>query len=60
VDDPDLGTVRVQAPLAQLSETPGHIDHLGHGLGADNDAVYGGLLGITPDRLAALEAAGAI
>ena len=59
-DDPDLGPVRVQAPLAQLSETPGRIDHLGQHLGAENDAVYGGLLGLTPDRIAALRAAGVI
>ncbi len=60
IDDPELGPVRVQAPLAQLSETPGHIDHLGQALGAENDAVYGGLLGLGPDRLAALRAAGVI
>jgi crotonobetainyl-CoA:carnitine CoA-transferase CaiB-like acyl-CoA transferase len=59
-DDPDLGPVRVQAPLAQLSETPGRIDHLGQHLGAENDAVYGGLLGLAPDRIAALRAAGVI
>jgi crotonobetainyl-CoA:carnitine CoA-transferase CaiB-like acyl-CoA transferase len=57
VDDPDFGTVRVQAPLARLSETPGRIDHLGRSLGADNDAVYGGLLGLDPERLDALRAA---
>ena len=57
VDDPDFGPVTVQAPVAQLSETPGRIDHLGRSLGADNDAVFGGLLGLGPDRLAALRAA---
>ncbi len=60
LDDPDLGAIRVQAPLAQLSDTPGHIDHLGQDLGAENDAVYGGLLGLAPDRIAALSAAGVI
>ena len=43
--------------VARLSETPGRVDHLGRALGADNDAVYGGLLGIGPDRLADLRAA---
>jgi crotonobetainyl-CoA:carnitine CoA-transferase CaiB-like acyl-CoA transferase len=60
VDDPDLGTMTVQAPVAQLSETPGRISHLGRTLGADNDAVYAHLLGLDPDRLAALRAAGTI
>ncbi len=45
VDDPELGAVTVQAPIAMLSETPGRIRHLGPRLGADNDAVYGGLTG---------------
>jgi crotonobetainyl-CoA:carnitine CoA-transferase CaiB-like acyl-CoA transferase len=58
VDDPDLGPVTVQAPVVRLSATPGYIEHLGRSLGADNEAVFGGLLGIDPDRLAALAAAG--
>ncbi len=60
ITDPDLGSVSVQAPIAQLSETPGRIDHLGQALGAENDAVYGGLLGIEPARIVALRAAGVI
>ncbi|OBI87650.1 CaiB/BaiF CoA-transferase family protein [Mycobacterium sp. 1245805.9] len=60
VDDPDLGTVTVQAPVARLSDTPGRIAHLGRALGADNDAVYRGLLGLDADRLADLRAAGTI
>jgi crotonobetainyl-CoA:carnitine CoA-transferase CaiB-like acyl-CoA transferase len=60
VDDPDLGPMTVQAPVAVLSETPGHVDHLGRSLGADNEAVFGGLLGIDDDGLAALRASGVI
>ena len=60
VDDEDFGPVTVQAPVAQLSETPGRIDHLGRALGADNDAVYGQLLGLDADRLAGLRAASVI
>jgi crotonobetainyl-CoA:carnitine CoA-transferase CaiB-like acyl-CoA transferase len=55
-DDPDLGPIRVQAPVAVLSETPGRIEHLGVALGADNDTVFGDLLGLDVDRLAALRA----
>ena len=60
VDDPDLGAMTVQAPVAVLSDTPGRIDFLGRALGADNDEVYGGLLGVSADRLEALRAAGTI
>ncbi len=60
VDDPDLGPMTVHAPVAVLTETPGRITHLGRHLGADNDAVFGDLLGIEPDRLTALHAAGVI
>jgi crotonobetainyl-CoA:carnitine CoA-transferase CaiB-like acyl-CoA transferase len=60
VDDPDFGPTTVQAPVAQLTATPGRVDHLGRALGADNDAVYGDLLGLDPDRLAALRADGVI
>jgi crotonobetainyl-CoA:carnitine CoA-transferase CaiB-like acyl-CoA transferase len=60
VDDPDLGSMTVQAPVAKMSETPGAIDYLGKALGADNDAIYGGLLGLSAERLEALRAAGTI
>jgi crotonobetainyl-CoA:carnitine CoA-transferase CaiB-like acyl-CoA transferase len=60
VDDPDLGPMTVQAPIAMMSETPGRIDHLGRALGADNDAIYAGLLGLDAARLEALRAAGVI
>jgi crotonobetainyl-CoA:carnitine CoA-transferase CaiB-like acyl-CoA transferase len=60
VEDADLGPVRVQAPVAVLSETPGRVDHLGRALGADNAAVYRELLGIDDDKLAAIRSAGII
>jgi crotonobetainyl-CoA:carnitine CoA-transferase CaiB-like acyl-CoA transferase len=60
VEDPDLGHMTVQAPVVRLSDTPGVVEHLGRALGADNDEVYGGLLGLDPERLAALRAAGTI
>lgn len=60
VSDEQLGQVTVQAPVAVLSETPGGIEHLGRELGADNDDVYGGLLGIDAEAVDALRAAGAI
>jgi crotonobetainyl-CoA:carnitine CoA-transferase CaiB-like acyl-CoA transferase len=57
VEDPDLGSVRVQAPVVQMSATPGTVEHLGRPLGADNAAVYRDLLGLDDDRLAALREA---
>ena len=60
IDDPDVGTMTVQAPVARLSETPGHVAHLGRALGADNEMVYRDLLGLDADRLADLRAAGTI
>ena len=60
IDDPDLGPMTVQAPMAMLSETPGRINHLGRGLGADNETVYGQLLGLDAATLASLRAAGTI
>ncbi|TCP43420.1 crotonobetainyl-CoA:carnitine CoA-transferase CaiB-like acyl-CoA transferase [Tamaricihabitans halophyticus] len=44
--DKDLGTMRVQAPVPRMSDTPGRIDHLGPDIGADNDDIYLGLLGL--------------
>ncbi|HEX2381152.1 MAG TPA: CoA transferase [Acidimicrobiales bacterium] len=60
VDDPDFGPMTVHAPVARMSETPGVIDHLGRALGADNAAVYGGLLGVSGERLEQLREAGVI
>jgi len=60
VDDADFGSVQVQGPVAQLTETPGRVEHLGRALGADNGAVYGELLGVDAERLAALAEKGVI
>ena len=43
-----------------MTATPGRVEHLGRPLGADNDAVWGGLLGLGQDRLASLRDAGVI
>jgi crotonobetainyl-CoA:carnitine CoA-transferase CaiB-like acyl-CoA transferase len=60
LDDPDFGQMTVQSPVVRLSGTPGRVKHLGRSLGADNEAVFGDLLGIDAGRLAELAAAGTI
>jgi crotonobetainyl-CoA:carnitine CoA-transferase CaiB-like acyl-CoA transferase len=60
VEDDLLGPVRVQAPVAQLSTTPGVVGRLGPELGADNAEVYGELLGLGADELAELSEDGTI
>lgn len=60
IADPNLGSVRVQAPVARLSDTPGSIRHLGGDLGSSNHVVYSGLLGMDDADIDALHAAGVI
>ena len=60
VDDERAGTVVVPNVVPRLSETPGRIEALGPALGADNEAVFGGLLGLTPDDLDSFVRAGII
>jgi crotonobetainyl-CoA:carnitine CoA-transferase CaiB-like acyl-CoA transferase len=60
VADPELGVVRVQAPVARLSRTPGQIRHLGRGIGADNDEVYREILGLEPAEIARLRRDGVV
>ncbi|MFJ5700009.1 CaiB/BaiF CoA transferase family protein [Arthrobacter sp. NPDC093139] len=40
IQDPDLGAVKVQAPVARMSESPGSVKFLGKSIGADNEAVF--------------------
>lgn len=58
VEDDELGPVWMQGITPKLSETPGAVRRSGPRLGQDNDLVYGDLLGIGPDELERLRAAG--
>jgi len=60
VEDEDLGRVRMQNVLYRMSETPGSIRWTGRSLGADTDAVLGGELGISDERLQSLRERGVI
>jgi len=60
VDDPDLGPVRMVAPLARLSATPAEIRWAGPRLGAHTDEVYRDWLDLSTDDLDALRRQGVI
>ncbi|MEV6162025.1 CoA transferase [Streptomyces sp. NPDC052052] len=60
VQDPELGPLRMQNVLYRLSATPGSIRWTGRPHGADNEAVYGGRLGLTADELKALADEGTV
>ena len=57
VEDPRIGTLSVQGVVPRLSETPGHIAHLGPAMGAHNREIYRERLGLSAEELAELEAA---
>jgi crotonobetainyl-CoA:carnitine CoA-transferase CaiB-like acyl-CoA transferase len=60
VEDDALGPVTMPAPTPKLSATPGAVRWTGRAPGADNAYVFGDLLGLGADTLAALRDTGAI
>ena len=60
VEDPDLGTLRMQNVLFRLSQTPGGIRWAGRGLGADNQNIYEEELGLSPEEIEQLQDKGVI
>ena len=54
VPDPDLGTLKMVAPLPRFSETPGRISHAGPSIGQHTDQVYREWLGLSDDDLTTL------
>ena len=61
VPDPDLGPVKMQNVIPKFSRTPGKIRWTAptH-LGAHNEEIYCGTLGMTRERLAELQEKGII
>jgi formyl-CoA transferase len=57
---PDFGRLRMQNVAPRLSATPSSIRTPAPALGQHNEEVYRGLLGISPERLASLQATGVI
>src|ERR1700730_8581426 len=60
VADERAGKHAIPNVVPRLSATPGRIDSLGPALGAHNAEIFQGLLGLSPQRMAELEAAGVI
>ena len=58
VTDPTLGPLRMQNLMFRMSATPGAVRHPGPRLGEHRDAILEELLGLGPERLAQLRAAG--
>jgi crotonobetainyl-CoA:carnitine CoA-transferase CaiB-like acyl-CoA transferase len=60
VDDPDLGSVKMQNVMFRMSETPGRIQWAGRGLGEDNHNVYADELGMSDEQLKSLTEEGVL
>ena len=60
VQDERAGELVLPAPVPRLSQTPPVFRHAGKALGADNYAVFGGLLGLSSNEIAALADAAVI
>ena len=60
--DGGLQTVALKIPaiIPQLADTPGRTDWPGAALGAHNEDVLGSLLGLSPEKLGELRAAGVV
>ena len=60
VDDPDLGSVKMQNVMFRMSDTPGQIRWAGRRLGQDNRAVYCEELGLSEADLTELHEKGVL
>lgn len=60
VPDPEIGSVTMQGVFPKLSETPGRIAWTGPTLGQHTDEILRDRLGISPQRVAELRAAGVV
>ena len=58
--DPAAGEIVIPGVIPKLSKTPGRVKHVGPPLGDGIDAVYGGLIGLSADEIAALKDKGVI
>jgi crotonobetainyl-CoA:carnitine CoA-transferase CaiB-like acyl-CoA transferase len=57
VEDEEYGPLTMAAPIPRMSETPGKVRSLGPALGSGNEAILGGMLGMTEVEIEALRKA---
>jgi succinyl-CoA:(S)-malate CoA-transferase subunit A/succinyl-CoA:(S)-malate CoA-transferase subunit B len=60
VEDADVGAIVVPGVVPRLSQTPGRLQSLGPALGAANDEIYRGLLGLSATEVNRLSTDGVI
>jgi succinyl-CoA:(S)-malate CoA-transferase subunit B len=60
LEDPRVGEIAMPSVCPRLSDTPGAITSLGPRLGAHNDEVYMGLLGMSQGEIGALKQKGVV
>jgi crotonobetainyl-CoA:carnitine CoA-transferase CaiB-like acyl-CoA transferase len=60
VQDPDLGPVRMSGVIPKFRQNPGRVWRTGPRHGQDNGQVYADVLGMSPERIAALKTSGVI
>ncbi len=60
VPDPKIGPVRMAGVVPRFSDTPEKAIAPAPDLGQHNEEIYGGLLGLSPERIAALTEAGVL
>jgi crotonobetainyl-CoA:carnitine CoA-transferase CaiB-like acyl-CoA transferase len=60
VEDKINGSLVVPAPFPRMSETPPTVDHLGLPLGASNQEIFEGLLGMSSEEIKDLQKEGVI
>lgn len=60
VEDERIGSLAIPNLVPRLSDTPGQVKWLGPSLGANNDEVFRGLLGLDDAEIERLRAEGAV
>jgi crotonobetainyl-CoA:carnitine CoA-transferase CaiB-like acyl-CoA transferase len=60
IEDPELGTIRMQSVIPKMSKTPGRVKFAGGQLGQHNHEVYRDCLGLTTEEIDRLREKGII